>query len=59
MGKCKHWKYCKFYKGNSETCNKNSGGYYGSSFGVRPAGCYFKIEETIRKNKLARKNRGE
>jgi len=40
--KCKYHKKCKLYQESSETCNKNSGMYYGSS---RPAGCYRNLEK--------------
>ena len=45
MGKCKHWKKCKLYQEDSETCNKNAGGYYYDGFGMKVPGCYIKMEE--------------
>ena len=42
--KCKFWKKCENYQKDSETCNKNAGGYYPDGFGLRVGGCYIEME---------------
>jgi len=52
--KCKFWKKCENYQKDSETCNKNAGGYYPDGIGMRVAGCYIEMErqkENDKKNK--------
>jgi len=45
MGKCKFWKKCNLYGKEDESCNRNNGMEYEDGDGMRPSGCYRKMEE--------------